>query len=87
MEIPWRLMPAGTPGTMLRALYAQARLQELLCRPPSAVRMKLGTWEWNSGIVTPGTSAGAGLLEQYLKYGVRPPLPLQNCGRNMTRGC
>lgn len=65
----------AAPGTMLRALYAQARLQELLCRPPSAVRdeavAKLGM---EYGIVTPGTSLLVlDTLDQYLKYGVRPP--------------
>lgn len=65
----------GTPGTMLRALYAQARLQELLCRPPSAVRDEaVGNLGMEYGIVTPGTSLLVlDSLEQYLKYGVRPP--------------
>ena len=65
----------GTPGTMLRALYAQARLQELLCRPPSAVRDEaVGKLGMEYGIVTPGTSLLVlDSLDQYLKYGVRPP--------------
>lgn len=42
---------------MLRALYAQARLQELLCRPPSAVTDEaVGNLGMEYGIVTPGTS-------------------------------
>lgn len=63
------------PGTMLRALYAQARLNELLRQPVSGGKdeavKELGM---EYGIVTPGTSLLVlDSLDQYLRYGVRPP--------------
>lgn len=63
------------PGTMLRALYAQARLNELLRQPASHGRdeavKELGM---EYGIVTPGTSLLVlDSLDQYLQYGIRPP--------------
>lgn len=76
VEIPVAVDASGAlPGTMLRALYAQARLQELLCQSPSAVRDKaVGKLGMEYGIVTPGTSLLVlDSLDQYLKYGVRPP--------------
>lgn len=76
VEIPVAVdASGGMPGTMLRALYAQARLQELLCRPSSAVRDEaVGKLGMEYGIVTPGTSLLVlDSLDQYLKYGVRPP--------------
>ncbi|WP_302014489.1 VIT domain-containing protein [uncultured Akkermansia sp.] len=76
VKIPVAVDASGVlPGTMLRALYAQARLHELLCQSPSAVRDKaVGKLGMEYGIVTPGTSLLVlDSLDQYLKYGVRPP--------------
>lgn len=65
----------AVPGTMLRGLYAQARLNGLLRQPPSSGRdgavKELGM---EYGIVTPGTSLLVlDSLSQYLNHGVRPP--------------
>lgn len=76
VEIPVAVEHSGAvSGTMLKALYAQARLRELLCRAPSAARDEaVGKLGMEYGIVTPGTSLLVlDSLDQYLKYGVRPP--------------
>lgn len=76
VEIPVEVEASGAAaGTLLKALYAQARLRELLCRAPSAVRDEaVGKLGMEYGIVTPGTSLLVlDSLDQYLKYGVRPP--------------
>lgn len=62
------------PGTMLRSLYAQAKLNELMRQPASGGRdeavRELGM---EYGMVTPGTSLLVlDSLDQYLEYGVRP---------------
>lgn len=76
VEIPVAVEHSGAAaGTLLKALYAQARLRELLCRTPSAARDEaVGKLGMKYGIVTPGTSLLVlDSLDQYLKYGVRPP--------------
>lgn len=76
VDIPVEVDASGAePGTMLKSLYAQARLRELLCQAPSAARDEaVGKLGMEYGIVTPGTSLLVlDSLDQYLKYGVRPP--------------
>lgn len=89
VEIPVAVEASGAaPGTMLKALYAQARLRELLCQAPSAVRDEdVGKLGMEYGIVTPGTSLLVlDSLDQYLKYGVRPPASAPELRAEYDRG-